>query len=117
MVDTVTRRMARAITQSFSPKVDDSEEWLYFDFSSVLPPATSISDADVDIEVASGADATPGAMLDGSPTFKNLVYGGYNVLVCQRVIGGVAGNIYKITVTPTTPALAPLSAYLPVESP
>lgn len=54
--------------------------------------ATSIVSATVAIEVASGTDASPSAMLSGSPQI-------HGARVAQRIIGGLAGVTYRVRIT------------------
>ena len=70
-----------------------SSEHLDFqvDFCSRLDIGETIATAAASIEVFSGVDPTPSAMLSGSPTFSQSI-------VTQKIIGGVPGVIYELFV-------------------
>lgn len=63
---------------------------IQFNFISELINGASISGATLDVEVLSGVDASPAAILDGSYTTS----GG---IVFQKLTGGVPGVIYQVT--------------------
>ena len=102
------------MSASFSYKITTENEQFTFNFSTVMSTGETISLATSTVEVISGTDASPTAILVGSPSINGQV-------VSQRISGGLDGVIYRIQVTATTsatnvftivadlPVLAPLS--------
>ena len=102
------------MSASFSYKITTENEQFTFNFSTVMSTGETISLATSTVEVVSGTDASPTAILVGSPSINGQV-------VSQRISGGLDGVIYRIEVTATTsatnvftivadlPVLAPLS--------
>ena len=102
------------MSASFSYKITTENEQFTFNFSTVMSSGETISLATSTVEVVSGTDASPTAILVGSPSINGQV-------VSQRISGGLDGVIYRIQVTATTsatnvftivadlPVLAPLS--------
>ena len=75
------------MSTTFSHK-DPSEVIFYgIDFSALLNTAETISSATASMRVLQGTDATPSAMLSGSPSIS----GG---IVKHKIIGGVVGAVY-----------------------
>lgn len=82
---------------SFSYKVTTENEQFTFDFSPIMANGETISSASCAVEVVSGTDSTPNAILLGSPVISSQQVG-------QRIYGGLDGVIYRIEVTVTTSA-------------
>lgn len=80
-----------------------------FDFISQLRPAETISSAGVACTVWTGVDSSPQSMVSGSASISGTE-------VNQLIIGGVAGNIYKLACTAVTSLgqRLVLTGYLPV---
>jgi hypothetical protein len=100
------------MSASFSYKITTENEQFTFDFSTVMSSGETISLATSTVEVVSGTDANPTAILVGSPVISGQQ-------VAQRISGGLDGVIYRIEVTSTTSAtnVYTIVADLPVLSP
>jgi hypothetical protein len=100
------------MSASFSYKITTENEQFTFNFSTVMSTGETISLATSTVEVVSGTDASPTAILVGSPVINGQV-------VSQRISGGLDGVIYRIEVTVTTSAtnVFTIVADLPVLSP
>jgi len=83
------------MSASFSYKITTENEQFTFDFSTVMASSETISSATSTVEVMSGDDPNPTAILVGSPVVSGQ-------LVAQRISGGLDGVIYRIEVTATT---------------
>lgn len=80
-----------------------------FDFISQLKPAETITSASVACTVWTGIDSSPQSMVSGSASISGTE-------VTQLIIGGIAGNIYRLNCTAIT-SLGQhlvLTGYLPV---
>lgn len=86
-----------------------SMELRVFPFTSKLAVGETISSAVVTAAVYSGVDANPSAIVSGTATIS----GG---LVSQKLIGGTAGVIYKLSCAATTsvPNVLIMTAFLAV---
>ena len=100
------------MSASFSYKITTENEQFTFDFSTVMSSGETISLATSTVEVVSGTDPNPTAILVGSPVISGQQ-------VAQRISGGLDGVIYRIEVTSTTSAtnVYTIVADLPVLSP
>ena len=100
------------MSASFSYKITTENEQFTFNFSTVMSSGETISLATSTVQVVSGTDANPTAILVGSPVINGQV-------VSQRISGGLDGVIYRIEVTATTSAtnVFTIVADLPVLSP
>jgi hypothetical protein len=76
---------------------------------SLLPAGQTISGATVTATVWAGVDASPSSILSGLPTVSGQT-------VTQKLVGGVAGVIYKLRVAATASdgSVPVLVAYLAV---
>ena len=83
------------MSASFSYKITTENEQFTFDFSTVMASTETISSATSTVEVMSGTDPNPTAILVGSPVVSGQQ-------VAQRISGGLDGVIYRIEVTATT---------------
>ena len=85
---------------SFSPKTPTEKVILAFSFSGlgVLLPGETISAKAVSASVFSGTDATPSAILNGSPFVDPLD----PARILQGVQNGVDGVVYKLCASITT---------------
>lgn len=84
--------MASMIT--IPPKTSGETTRVTFDFLSQLPDTDTVASATATATVWSGTDASPSAVVSGSPTVSGTK--AYVILT-----GGVAGNVYMVTVTAT----------------
>lgn len=84
---------------------------LVFDFSSYLPTSVTVSSAVTSATVYSGTDASPTALISGSPTVSSPT-------VTQNTIGGVEGVTYIVSCSATlsNAAIITLQGYLSVLS-
>jgi len=100
------------MSASFSYKITTENEQFTFNFSTVMSTGETISLATSTVEVVSGTDASPTAILVGSPVISGQQ-------VAQRISGGLDGVIYRIEITSTTSAtnVYTIVADLPVLSP
>jgi len=71
--------------------------------SPALAAGEAISSATVTCAVWSGTDASPSSMISGSATVSSTT-------VTQTIVGGIAGNIYLLTITAVTSAGQTLKA-------
>lgn len=97
----------------FSEKRPAEAVTITFKFARELPAGSTIAPgAAVGVTVRKGTDATPQAMLAGSPSVS-----GTDVLA--RIMGGLAGVEYLLTCTATTSDgdVLVLEALLPVAAP
>ena len=102
------------MSASFSYKITTENEQFTFDFSTVMSSGETISSATSNVEVVSGDDSSPNAILVGTPVASGQQ-------VAQRISGGLDGVIYRLEMTATTsltnvytivadlPVLAPLN--------
>ncbi len=82
--------------KTFSEKDPAEKVFVVFDFSKTITnQVETITAASFAVEVITGVDATPSAILNGSPVFKAKE-------ASILIIGGVAGVDYKITCTVDT---------------
>jgi hypothetical protein len=88
--------------QVFRPKIVGETVSLVFDFASRLSVGETITGQGSTAYLYSGVDATPTAILSGSPSTSG-------TKVTQKVTGGVVGAIYDVLVTVTTSAGQTLS--------
>jgi hypothetical protein len=79
----------------FSYKLTTESELFSFDFNPVLNTGETLTTGTCTAITAQGTDPSPSAILSGS---VNLSLG----KATQRVIGGVADNIYRLIMTCTT---------------
>lgn len=84
-------------TQIYQEKLAQEELTVDVDFLSRCATGESASTAISTMTVLSGTDATPEAMLSGLPSVSNNV-------VSQKVVGGVGGVIYLLTISVRTTA-------------
>jgi hypothetical protein len=73
----------------FDPKTLQEEDSFAFDFTDLLATGETITSALITIDVISGVDANPSAMIAGSPTIAG-------AFVSVKLIGGVEGVLYCI---------------------
>lgn len=80
-----------------------------FDFISQLQPSETISSATVASTVWTGTDASPSSMISGAAAISG-------TKVTQLIVGGVAGNVYRLNCTAVTSLgqTLILTGYLPV---
>jgi hypothetical protein len=83
------------MSSSFSYKVTTENEQFTFDYSTVLTSPETINSATCTVEVVSGTDSNPSAILVGTP-----VINGFQV--AQRIYNGLDGVIYRLKMTATT---------------
>lgn len=97
---------------SIPPKSPADTVLVNFDFTSTLPTGDSVVLAATTVEVWSGVDANPGAII-GATSVANAP------IVGQTLTGGVLGVIYVVTVKATTAAgnIISLEAYLAIIRP
>ena len=81
----------------FSSKDPEEIIELGFEFAAIIEAAETITSASFDVSVLSGSDATPTAMLYGSPIIAGTV-------VSHKISGGVDGCTYRIECTANTSA-------------
>lgn len=102
------------MSAAFSYKITTENEQFTFDFSTVMSTGETISSASCTVQVKDGSDASPSAILLGSPVVSGQ-------LVAQRIYNGLDGVIYNIqmsvisslantyTIVADLPVLAPLN--------
>lgn len=83
------------MADAFSYKITTESELFTFDFSQILKPSETISTASSSVIVISGVDATPLAMIVGTPVVSG-------TLAYQRLVGGLTGVTYRLVITITT---------------
>ena len=81
--------------QNFDPKKPGETLNIGFDFSNSLSPLETLVSANLSVAILRGIDASPMAILQGSP----VIIGG---LVSQFITGGLSDVVYIITCTATT---------------
>ena len=74
----------------FREKAVAETQTLVFDFASILAPGESISSASTSAAVYSGVDGSPAAIISGGSSISG-------TKISQKVTGGVAGVVYKLT--------------------
>lgn len=80
---------------AFSYKLTTENEQFTFDFSNVLATSETISTASMVVTVQDGTDATPSAILSGSPVINGS-------RVAQRIYNGLDGVTYRLALSVTT---------------
>lgn len=96
-------------TTLLDPKDPVEVDVVTFDFTDMIASTDTINDADVDVVVVSGTDATPASILSGSRQIQGRA-------VLQQVANGLPGVQYEITVKVTMESgrVLVLSGTLPV---
>lgn len=82
-------------TKIVSPKAPAEEIRVTFDFAEILAGSAITGIVSVECEVEAGTDAAPSAMISGAAS-------DFNGIVSQKIIGGTAGNDYRLTCVVTT---------------
>lgn len=83
------------MSKSFSPK-DPSEAIIYgIDFAALCAHQETLVSAVCTMRVLTGADSNPADMLSGNPAITGFV-------VKQKVVGGVLGCGYQLSITVVT---------------
>ena len=80
------------MSAAFSYKITSENEQFTFDFSTVMSTGETISSATCVVQVRDGVDASPNAILLGSPVISGQ-------LAAQRIYNGLDGVIYRIEMT------------------
>lgn len=83
------------MSNSFSYKITNDSEQFIFDYTPVMGSSETISSATCTAVVKEGTDASPSAILVGSPSISGFK-------VSQRISGGIDGVTYSIQMTATT---------------
>jgi len=94
------------------PKKDPGEKfWISFNYASELESGETIASVSLTIEVTNGVDATPAAVMSGSPVIQTGD-------VVQLIQGGVARVTYAFLCLATTSAgrILARAAKLPVQN-